>query len=74
MKVLSVRMSDEEYAVLKSYAKKHSSSMSEVLKKSFFTKLEDEEDIKVFDKAYQEYLKDRKTYSSEEVIKLLGLD
>ena len=33
---------------------------------------EDEQDIKDFDKAYKEFLKNPKTYSTDEVIKILG--
>ena len=58
MAVLSVRLSDAEYKALKD---------------AFFEMLEDQYDLEAFDKAYAEYLKDPKTYTSEEVAKELGI-
>jgi len=37
------------------------------------TKSEDKRDIKSFDMAYEEYLKDPKKYSMDEVKEMLGL-
>lgn len=74
MSVLSIRMSEVEYKALEKYAKVNSISMNKAMKDAFFEKLEDEYDIECFDKAYAEYLKDKKTYSIEEVKKMLELD
>ena len=74
MSVLSIRMSDEEYRALEKYAELNSVSMNKAMKDAFFEKLEDEYDIECFDKAYADYLKDKKTYTSTEVKKLLKLD
>lgn len=73
MSVLSVRMSDAEYKALEKFAKANNVSMNQAIKNAFFEKLEDEYDIEIFDKAYAEFLKDPKTYSTEEVIKELKL-
>ena len=73
MSVLSVRMSDAEYNALQKFAKANNVSMNQAIKDAFFEKLEDEYDLEVFDKAYAEYLKDPKTYSTDEIIKILGL-
>lgn len=72
MSVLSVRMSDAEYNALQKFAKANNVSMNQAIKEAFFEKLEDQYDIEAFDKAYAEYLKDKKSYTLEEVNKLLG--
>lgn len=74
MSVLSIRMSDVEYKALEKYAKINSISMNKAMKDAFFEKLEDEYDIECFDKAYADYLKDKKTYTDDELSKILGLD
>ena len=74
MSVLSIRMSDVEYKALEKYAKSNSISMNQAMKDAFFEKLEDEYDIECFDKAYADYLKNKKTYTTDEVIKILELD
>ena len=74
MHVLSIYLSDKEYKALKDYAKANSISMNQAVKQAFFEKLEDEFDIKLFDSAYEEYLKNTKTYSLEEVIKKCNLN
>ena len=73
MPVLSVRLSDAEYKALKTYAAANGISMNKALKDSFFEMLEDQHDLETFDCAYAEYLKDPKTYSSEEVAKELDV-
>lgn len=72
MSVLSVRMSDVEYRTLEKFAKANNVSMNQAIKNAFFEKLEDEYDIKVFDKAYAEYLEDPVLYTLDEVNKHLG--
>lgn len=74
MSVLSVRMSEAEYAALERYAKTAGVSMNKALKDAFFQMLEDQYDLECFDKAYAAYLKNPKTYSSDEVAKELGIE
>ena len=73
MPVLSVRMSDAEYKALKGYAASNGVSMNKAIKDAFFEMLEDRYDLEAFDRAYAEYLKDPKTYTSDEVAKKLGI-
>lgn len=54
----SIRLSDEEKKLADSYAKMHSMSLSEAFKTALFEKIEDEYDIKVYDDAHTEYVKD----------------
>lgn len=74
MSVLSIRMSEVEYRALEKYAKINSVSMNKAIKDAFFEKLEDEFDIECFDKAYADFLKDKKTYSLDEVKKMIEKD
>ncbi len=74
MAVLSLRFTDEEYDALKAYAAVNGISLNKAVKDAFFEKLEENYDLECFDKAYAEYLKDKRTYSSEEVAKELDID
>ena len=73
MRTLSIELTNDEFELLKKYSATKSMPMSEVLKQSFFEKLEDEFDIELFDKEYSNYLKNNKTYSLEEVISKLKI-
>ena len=73
MPVLSVRMTDAEYKALEGYAATNDVSMNKAIKDAFFEMLEDQYDLEAFDRAYAEYLKDPKTYTSDEVAKELGI-
>ena len=73
MPVLSVRMTDAEYKALEGYAAVNDVSMNKAIKDAFFEMLEDQYDLEAFDRAYAEYLKDPKTYTSDEVAKELGI-
>ena len=54
----SIKLTDEEEKLAKSYAKRHSLSLDEAFKQALFEKIEDEYDIAMADKAYKEYLND----------------
>ena len=70
MPKVTITLSDEEYNLLKKYAKASKMPMSKCLKKLFFQKFENDElDINVFDHPEAE-----EPYSVEEVIEDLGLD
>ncbi len=69
----SIRLTEEERKLADSYAKLHSLSISEAFKRALFEKIEDEFDIVLADKAYDEYKNNPETYSLEELEKELGL-
>lgn len=71
--VISIRMTDEEKRLANSYAKLSGLSLSEVIKKSFFERIEDEYDVALMDSALKEYENNPKTYTLEELKKELGL-
>lgn len=71
--VVSIRMSEEERKLADAYAKLNGLSLSDVIKKTLFEKIEDEYDIVLADEALKEYKKNPKTYSLEEMKKELGI-
>lgn len=71
--VVSIRMTEEEKALADAYAKLNGVSLSEAIKRAYFEKIEEEYDIALADMALREYDKDHKSFSHEEVKKLLGL-
>ena len=70
----SIRLTDDEEKLARSYAALLGVSMGEAFKRALFEKIEDEYDIAVGDTAYKEYLKNPKTYSLDEVLKMFGDD
>jgi len=73
MGVSSVRMSKEEEQLIRAYCELHGLSISTALKEALLEKIEDEYDYKCAEKALEEFKKDPKTYSLEEVEKMLDL-
>ena len=71
--VVSIRMTDEERKLAEAYAKLNGTTLSESIKKVYFEKIEDEYDIALADAALREYEKNPKTYTHEEIKKMLGL-
>ncbi len=71
--VISIRMTEEEKELANAYAKLNGVSLSEAIKRAYFEKIEDEYDIALADAALRDYEKDHKTYSHEEIKKMLGL-
>ena len=71
--VISIRMTEEEKQLADAYAKLNGISLSEAIKRAYFEKIEDEYDIALADMALREYEENPKTYSHEEVKKMLGL-
>ena len=71
--VVSIRMTEEERQLADAYAKINGVSLSEAIKRAYFEKIEDEYDIALADAALREYEKNPKTYTHEEIKKMLGL-
>ncbi len=70
---ISLRLSDEETSLIKSYAKIKKVSVSELIRNAVMEQIEDEYDLKAYEKAMEEYKKNPVTYSLDEVEKELGL-
>lgn len=71
---ISLRLSEEESQLFKTYASMHGISISEMVRRSVLERIEDEYDLKAYEEAIAEYQKNPVTYSHEEVANLLDLD
>ena len=73
MSVTSVRLTDEESNLVKSYCAIHGISLSDALKRALIEKIEDEFDLREYDAAKKRYDDNPVSYSLDEVRKELGL-
>ena len=71
--VISIRMTEEEKQLADAYARLNGTTLSDAIKRAYFEKIEDEYDIVLADAALREYEKNPKTYTHEEIKKMLGL-
>ncbi|MGN0702637.1 MAG: type II toxin-antitoxin system RelB family antitoxin [Lentihominibacter sp.] len=74
MATISLRVPDNELNAIKNYAKINNKTVSEIIRETMISRIEDEYDMKVFD----EYLIEKengnvKTYSHDDVWKALGI-
>ena len=70
---VSVRLNEEDEKLIKAYAEMNNMSLSELIRKSIMEKIEDEYDLKTYEKAIKEYKRNPKTYTLDEAKKELGL-
>ncbi len=70
---ISLRLKPEEEKLIRNYAKSKNITVSELLRSSVMDRIEDEFDLKAFEKALGESKKDSKCYSHEEVKNLLEI-
>ena len=70
---VSLRLNEDDTNLIKSYAKMKGLTISELFRKSVLEKIEDELDLKAYEKAMAEYKANPVTYSLEEVAKELDL-
>lgn len=68
---ISVRLSEEDMKLIKAYAEMNNISLSDLVRNSIMEKIEDEYDLKCYEKAIKEYNKNPKTYTLDEVEKEL---
>lgn len=70
---ISIRLSDEDSKLIKDYAKINNVSVSDLVRQTLIEKIEDEIDLEAYNKAYEEFKKNPKTYTLDEVEKMIGL-
>lgn len=70
---VSVRLSDEDKALFKSYARIKKVSLSELFRSAVMEQIEDEYDLHEFERAKSKFDADPVTYTHEEVKRELGL-
>ncbi|MEE0868267.1 MAG: DUF6290 family protein [Ruminococcus sp.] len=70
---VSLRLSDEDTMLIKKYAEMNNISVSDLFRQSVLERIEDEYDLKAYNKAVEKYKADPVTYSHDEVGKMLDL-
>lgn len=70
---ISVRLSDKDTELIKAYAEINGISLSDLVRKAIMEKIEDEYDLKCYYEAMEEYKKNPKTYTHEEVKEMMEL-
>ncbi|MCI9038974.1 MAG: ribbon-helix-helix protein, CopG family [Clostridia bacterium] len=70
---ISVRLSDKDTELIKAYAEMNNISLSDLIRNAVLEKIEDEYDLECYKKAMEDYKKNPKTYTMEEVKKELEL-
>ncbi len=71
---ISVRLSEEDTKLIKSYAEMNKVTISELVRNAIMEKIEDEYDLECYKKAMEEYKENPKTYTLEEVKEEFGLE
>lgn len=70
---ISLRLSERDSDLFKRYADINGISVSELVRQSVMSRIEDEFDLQAYDKALSDFHADPVTYSLDEVEKELGL-
>ncbi len=70
---ISLRLNEQDTELIKSYAALQNVSVSELIRRIVLERIEDEYDLKEYEKALAEYKANPVTYSLDEVEKELGL-
>lgn len=70
---ISVRLSDKDTELIKAYAEMNNISLSDLIRNAVLEKIEDEYDLECYKKAMEDYKKNPKIYTMEEVKKELEL-
>lgn len=70
---ISVRLNEEDTKLIKTYAKINNISLSDLIRKAVLEKIENEYDLEYYKKAVEEYEKNPKTYTMQEIKEELGL-
>lgn len=74
MATISLRLTDEDSNLFKSYAAINNVSLSEMIRNAVYERIEDEYDLRAFDAAMEEYKKNPVTYTHAEIRGMLDLD
>ena len=70
---ISLRLADKDTQLIKAYAALHGMTVSELVRDAVMERIEDEYDLKAYQKAMENFRKDPTTYSLDEVERELGL-
>jgi uncharacterized protein (DUF1778 family) len=72
MSTVSLRLNEKDDTLIRKFAELHNMDLSSFIRQAVLEKIEDEYDLELFDKIWEE-IKDEPTYTLEEVEKELGL-
>ncbi len=70
---ISVRLNDKDTKLIKAYADMNNISLSDLVRNAVLEKIEDEYDLECYKKAMEEYKKNPKTYTHEEVKEMMKI-
>lgn len=70
---ISVRLNNKDTELIKAYAELNNISLSDLVRNALLEKIENEYDLKCYYEAIEEYKKNSKTYTMEEMKKELGI-
>ena len=70
---VSVRLSKQDEILIKKYAELNNISLSDLIRNAVIEKIEDEYDLNAYEKSLEEYKKNPKTYTVEEIKKELNI-
>lgn len=68
---ISVRLNKKDEELVKAYAKMNNISLSDLVRNAIMEKIENEYDLKCYEKAIEEYKQNPKTYTLDEIKKEL---
>ena len=71
---ISVRLNEEDTKLIKAYAEMNNTTLSDLIRNAIIEKIEDEYDLKCYEKAIEESKKNPVTYTHEQVAQLLELE
>ena len=70
---ISVRLNEQDTELIKTYAEMNNISLSDLIRNAVIEKIENEYDLECYKKAMEEYKREPKTYTLNEVKEELGL-
>lgn len=70
---ISVRLNDKDTELIKAYADINNISLSDLIREAVLEKIENEYDLECYKKAIEEYKKNPKRYTMDEVKEELGI-
>lgn len=71
---VSIRLNERDSELFKKYAEINNLTLSELFRQSVMEKIEDEYDLQLYNEAMAEHETDPKTYTHDEVKKMLELE
>ena len=70
---VTLRLSEQDLALIRDYAKLKGTTVSDFMRRAALEKIEDEMDLKLWEKAYTDYASNPISYTLDEAEKELGL-